>query len=86
MIGITSRSLSLAVFWLGASCPLAASQLSAAKRATAQQFWIPAHLARSGHTARTDQLVRRGARASWFPLVAGSDVSVNVETTLVVDR
>ena len=42
--------LPLAVFWLGASCPLDASQLSAAKRATAQQFSIRPHLARPGHT------------------------------------
>jgi len=37
-------SLPLAVFWLGTCCPLDASQLSAAKRATVQQFWITSTL------------------------------------------
>ena len=36
MIVKTSRSLLLAVFWLGASCPFGASHLSASKRATAE--------------------------------------------------
>jgi hypothetical protein len=47
--------LPLAVFWLGASCPLDESQLSAAKRATAQQFSIRPHLARPGHTPPGDE-------------------------------
>jgi hypothetical protein len=60
MIGITARSLLLAVFWLGASCPLAASQLSAAKRVTAQQFGYDHTWRGPGTQGRPDQLFRRG--------------------------
>jgi hypothetical protein len=64
MIGITARSLLLAVFWLGASCPLAASQLSAAKRLTAQQFGYDHTWHGPGTQGRPDQLLRRGPRRS----------------------
>jgi hypothetical protein len=60
MIGITARSLLLAVFWLGASCPLAASQLSAAKRVTAQQFGYDHTWRGPGTQGRPDQLFSRG--------------------------
>jgi hypothetical protein len=60
MIGITARSLLLAVFWLGASCPLAASQLSAAKRVTAQQFGYDHTWRGPGTQGRPDQRFRRG--------------------------
>jgi hypothetical protein len=60
MIGITGRSLLLAVFWLGASCPLAASQLSAAKRVTAQQFGYDHTWRGPGTQGRPDQRFRRG--------------------------
>src|ERR1700751_3389604 len=70
MIGITARSLLLAVFWLAASCPLAASQLSAAKRVTAQQFGYD-HTWRGPGTgaARSPPPTRPTATVSAAPLI-----------------
>jgi hypothetical protein len=59
MFLMTPRSLPLAVFRCGTSCPFAVSKLSAAKRATAQQFGYDRAWRGPGTQGQPDQLIVR---------------------------